>query len=70
MKPRPHSQTRRGSAVVIMLVILSILGIYVVANAKRLHQLEQELKIIERRQLERYSPAPANPPATKPIPAP
>ena len=49
-----HSQNTRGSAVVVMLVILAILGIFVVANAKRLHQLSQELKIVERRQLEKF----------------
>ena len=51
--PRPH-----GSAVVVMLVILAILGIFVVANAKRLHQLTQELKIVERRQMERFHAVP------------
>ena len=53
-----NSRHRHGSAVVVMLVILAILGIFVVANAKRLHQLTQELKIIERRQMERFHAVP------------
>jgi hypothetical protein len=64
MKLPRHFQRPRGFAVVAILVILSILGIFVVANAKRLHQLNQELKIVERRQIERYHTPPATAPST------
>lgn len=59
MKLIRHSSQPRGSAVVVMLVIIAILGIFVVANAKRLHQLKRELKIVERRQLEKFHPPPS-----------
>lgn len=59
MKRIRHSSQPRGSAVVVMLVIIAILGIFVVANAKRLHQLKRELKIVERRQLEKFLPPPS-----------
>ncbi len=61
MKLRPPSPKPGGLAVIAMLIILSILGIFVVANAKRLHQLHTELKIVEHRQMERLQ---MEPPAT------
>jgi len=51
-----RSHARRAFAVVVMLVIMAILGILVVANAKRLHALGRELKIVEQRQVERLQP--------------
>jgi len=58
MKLTLHSSQPRGSAVVVMLVIIAMLSIFVVANAKRLHQLKRELNIVERRQLEKFHPPP------------
>ena len=59
---RPARRTRhreRGSAVFIVFVLLSIMLIYVNANLKLLSQLKAELKLIERRQLEKFESPPS-----------
>jgi hypothetical protein len=47
---------KRGMATIIMIVLLSIIFIYVAANARTLHHLGRELKLIEQRQTRRVSP--------------
>jgi hypothetical protein len=50
-----------GSAVVVMIVLLGLMLIFVFANVKTLHFMSRELKLIEKRQIQRLS---ATTPAT------
>lgn len=68
------SRTRRnaGSATIVMLVLLSILLIFVLANLKTLGFLKRELNLVERSQTQRLqaeardrSPAPPSPAAAQ-----
>lgn len=49
------SRRNHGSAVVVMIVLLGLMLIFVFANVKTLHFLNRELKLIEKRQLQRLS---------------
>ena len=49
-----HSQ--QGMAVIVLMVLISIIFLYITVNARTLQHLSRELKIIERRQLQRLSP--------------
>jgi hypothetical protein len=54
--PVPDSSRRNhGSAVVVMIVLLGLMLIFVLANLKTLHFMDRELKLIEKRQLQRLS---------------
>ena len=44
----------RGSAVFVVIVLLSMMFMYVSANLKLLWQLDRELKLIEQRQLQKF----------------
>jgi hypothetical protein len=57
MKISPGSTRRRqdGVAVIVILALLSILLIYVLANARSLHHLGRELKLLEQRQVQRLN---------------
>jgi hypothetical protein len=48
----------RGSAVVVLLLFLAIVFAYIVANARTLHYLGRELRLIEHRQIHRLAPQP------------
>jgi hypothetical protein len=50
----PARRREHGSAVLVVLVVLSIMLIYVNANLTLLSQLRSELKLIEQRQLEKF----------------
>ena len=59
---RPARRPRhreRGSAVFVVFVLLSIMLIYVSANLKLLSQLQSELRLIEKRQLEKFASPPS-----------
>lgn len=67
MKTPAQTNRERGFfATILMVAILGIILIFVAANAKRLHQLDQELRLVEQRQISRHHP-PA--PTTNCIPA-
>jgi hypothetical protein len=55
------SRRNHGSAVVVMIVLLGLMLIFVFANVKTLHFMSRELKLIEKRQLQRLN---ATTPAT------
>ena len=59
---KPAHRTRhreRGSAVLVVLILLSVMLIYVKANLKVLSQLKSELRLIEKRQLEKFASPPS-----------
>jgi len=49
------ARRNHGSAVVVMIVLLGLMLIFVFANVKTLHFMNRELKLIEKRQLQRLS---------------
>ena len=49
------SRRNRGSAVVVMIVLLGLMLVFVFANVKTLHFMKRELKLIETRQLQRLN---------------
>jgi type II secretory pathway component PulK len=61
--PKPSSQ--RGSAVLVVLVLLAIMALYMAANSATLNKLRTELKVVESKQLRRYR-EPVNITAEKP----
>jgi len=52
---RNVSRRNHGSAVVVMIVLLGLMLVFVLANLKTLHFMDRELKLIEKRQLQRLS---------------
>jgi len=62
MMPHPDSSrsrhrthpTRRGSAVLIVLVLLACIGILMAANSDTLAALKQELRLLEQHQMKKY----------------
>ncbi len=52
---RPPRQTRSGSAVVIMLVLLAIMVELAAANTATLNRLRERVKIVEQRQTRRLA---------------
>jgi hypothetical protein len=48
-------QRRRGVAVIVMLALISILVLYAAANLRSLSDLNRELKLTERHQLQRLN---------------
>lgn len=56
-KIHPHRNGRasqRGFAVIFVLVLMTVMTAFVVHNSRTLYHLEQELKLIETKQLGRY----------------
>ena len=49
------SRRNHGSAVVVMIILLGLMLIFVFANLKTLHFIDRELKLIEKRQVQRLS---------------
>ncbi len=49
--PPPHEN---GSAALIVLVLLSLMAVFIVANSLVLRQLKREVKLVETRQLKLY----------------
>lgn len=50
-RTRRHRQS--GSAVIVLIVVLALMLIYIGANVRTLHYLQQELKLIEKSQVQR-----------------
>ena len=62
MKPTPFQTARRserGFMIIAMMALLALMLIYVAASTRSLHQLRQELKLVEQKQIQRLQPAPA-----------
>jgi hypothetical protein len=57
-RPGSPRHAERGTAVVVVLLYLAIVFAYVAANARTLHSLGRELRLIERRQVHRLSAPP------------
>ena len=51
------SQRQGGVATIVMLVLLSLILTYIMANTRTLNQLHRELNLIEQRQLNRWGSA-------------
>ncbi len=67
---RRHSRERihaRASVVLVVLVLLGIMAVLVVGNSHELHWLQQNLKLVEQKQLKKF---PAPPPPAQPTNAP
>lgn len=47
-------RSNRGSAVMVVLVLLGVMAILVIANTTTLHQLRQELNRIDKQQQKKY----------------
>src|SRR5438045_3690704 len=50
----------RGSAVLVILVMLSIMVTFAIANSRTTHHLQRELQLIEKRQLKRHESTAVN----------
>src|SRR5438552_12357070 len=57
---RSSRSAERGSAVLVILVMLSIMVTFAIANSRTTHHLQRELQLIEKRQLKRYESAAVN----------
>ena len=56
LNPTCHSShnAERGSAVLVILVMLSIMVTFAIANSRTTYHLQRDLQLIEKRQLKRY----------------
>ena len=64
IKPNPGSaRSERGSVVLLLLVLLGIMAVYLASNNLALNQLHRDLRLIEQKQIEKFShpPAPVSP---------
>jgi hypothetical protein len=52
---RKSHTTERGSATIVMIALLAIMLILILANSRILFNLQRELKLIERHQIERVN---------------
>ena len=67
LSPSAPSKTgERGSATLILFVLLSIMLILVAVNGRALLRLHHQIKFVEEKQVQRLNPAPAG---TNSIPA-
>jgi hypothetical protein len=57
------SRKKDGSAVIVLLALLSIMVLYIFANLKTLNYLDRELKLVEKRQLQRLAHSQTNAPS-------
>jgi type II secretory pathway component PulK len=53
-----HPGRRRGSAVLVVLVLLALMMVFISANSFTLHSLKRDLHRLEQKQLRRYRAAP------------
>ena len=67
---RHSSLKERGSAVIAVLALLSVMLVLVGINARVLSQLKQEIRLLDQRQQQRFEPKEnATRPATNALPA-
>jgi hypothetical protein len=64
------SNSRRGSAVLVVLALLSILLLLAAVNIKTLNWLEREVKLVDKHQVQRLKWSRPTPPAGAPAPQP
>ncbi len=57
--PGSSRRRERGTALVVVLLYLAIVFVYIVSNARTLHCLGRELRLIEHRQIRRLAAPPA-----------
>ena len=57
---RSARSAERGSAVLVILVMLSIMVTFAIANSRTTHFLQRELQLIEQRQLKKYESTAGN----------
>ena len=55
MNIRLNQNRRAGVAVLLVLTLLSLMLIYITANARTIYNLGRELKLIERQQLQHWA---------------
>jgi hypothetical protein len=62
LDPTCHSShnAERGSAVLVILVMLSIMVTFAIANSRTTYHLQRDLQLIEKRQLKRYESTAGN----------
>ena len=54
------SPTRRGSAMIVVMLLLAVMAAFVITNARTLATLKGELKLIDQKQQKKFAPvAPA-----------
>ncbi len=58
-------KSRDGSAVFIVLVLLTVMVVLVAANNATLNRLRQRVKLVDQRQTQRLASSPAIPPISK-----
>jgi hypothetical protein len=56
--PKPKVRHHRGSAVLIVLVFLTLMGAIVVSNNLTLGHLDRNLRLIEQKQLKKFGVSP------------
>ena len=52
-----HHQHERGMAVIVVIALLSIIFLYVMFNARTLHYLKRDLRLVEQQQTNRWHSA-------------
>ena len=57
---RSSHSAERGSAVLVILVMLTIMVTFAIANSRTTYHLKRELQLIEKRQLKRYESTAGN----------
>jgi hypothetical protein len=60
---------KRGSAVLMVFIILTIITAFVLSDNLVLWHLKQELRLIEKRQLQKYAPPSKEQQPSRPLPA-
>ena len=53
-RARRSTRTERGSATLVVFILLTVMVALIAANSVTLHRLRGELRLIEREQLKRY----------------
>lgn len=56
-RPSPAAR-QRGAAALIVLILLFLMVAFIAGNSVTLHKLKRELRLVETRQVQRYSAAP------------
>jgi ABC-type transporter Mla subunit MlaD len=51
---KPRREKSRGSAVLVVLVLLGIMALYLMGNSVTLHNLRVDMRVVEAKQLRRY----------------
>ncbi len=61
MNPHPGNREREhGSAILVVMALLFILTLLVLANTDTLRHLQQELRLLDQQQQQKYEPRPGH----------